>query len=206
MQTNVATARNVLLQTAPAGSWVIQTKINVSELTTSGEQAGLMLWQSEGTNNNTFAKVVWINKGGVWHFESFPTRASAGAWEQTADRSDFPTDVYMRIRSSGTGTYFAEGSLDGEDWQQIGSPITNLGNPSTMKVGLKVSNGSASTHGALFDYFRVDCSDRVPPTTTATSVPAAADGQLAWYKTAPTVTLIDRRGGLEHALPGRRQG
>ncbi len=41
------TARNVLLQRAPAGSWVISTKINTSELTNEGEQAGLILWQSE---------------------------------------------------------------------------------------------------------------------------------------------------------------
>ena len=42
---------------------MISTKLNVSELTNDGEQAGLVLWQSEGTNNNNFAKIVYINKG-----------------------------------------------------------------------------------------------------------------------------------------------
>ena len=57
-----ATAQNVLLQPAPAGTgWTATTKIGIADLSNSGEQAGLVLWQSENPNN--FAKVLFINKG-----------------------------------------------------------------------------------------------------------------------------------------------
>ncbi len=191
-QTN--TARNVLLQTAPAGSWVISTKINTSELTNEGEQAGLILWQSERsgtpvTGQNNFAKIVYINKGITRRFEYVSTRANGQDIQNSPEFTENPTEVYMRVSSNGTNRIIAEGSFDGETWTQIANPITPSNSTAPMRFGLKVSDGTASSNRAMFDYFRVDCSDRVPPQTTATTDPGAPNGNLGWYKSAPTVTL-----------------
>ena len=96
---------------------------------------------------------------------------------------------------NGSGTYIAEGSTNGEDWQQIAGAIDNLGNPETMKFGLKVSDNANTENYAAFDWFRVDCSDRVPPTTTA-KLPDTGIGKLGWWTTAPQVTLNADDGAL----------
>ncbi len=186
------TARNVLLQDAPSGSWQIQTKLDVSTLTNEGEQAGFILWQRE--NPNTFAKITYISKGTFSQYEWVATRngtaqISAGPQISTPDG-----DVWLRVSANGSGTYIAEGSTNGEDWQQIAGEITDLGDPETLKFGIKVSDTADSENYAAFDWFRVDCSDRVPPRTTATLPPI--DGKLGWYKTAPKVTLTADDGAL----------
>ena len=112
-----ASAQNVLLQEAPSGSWQIQTKLDVSTLTLEGEQAGFVLWQRE--NPNTFAKITYISKGTFSQYEWVATRnngqeISAGPQISTPDG-----DVWLRVSSDGEGTYIAEGSTNGEDWQQI---------------------------------------------------------------------------------------
>ena len=191
-----ATAQNVLLQPTPAGSWSVTTKLDVSTLTNSGEQAGLILWNKEGQGQNTFAKIVYINKGANRRFEYVATRDSAQDIQAGPEFTTTPSEVYLRVSANGSGTYIAEGSFDGEEWLPISIPITNLGDASTLKFGLKVSNNANSSNAALFDYFRVDCSDRVPPTTTATVSPDKPDGELGWYRQAPTVALTSTDGAL----------
>ncbi len=68
---------------------------------------------------------------------------------------------------------------------QNAGPITDVGDPSAMKVGIKISDNADSDHYAGFDFFRMDCSDRIAPTTTASLAPATADGKLGWYTSAP---------------------
>ena len=162
-----ANAQNVLLQDAPSGSWQIQTKLDVSTLTQEGEQAGFILWQAREPDTRSrrsptsrrarFAQYEWVaTRNGT-------AQISAGPQISTPDG-----DVWLRVSANGSGTYIAEGSTNGETWQQIAGDITNLGDPETLKFGLKVSDGTDSENYAAFDWFRVDCSDRVPPTTTAT--------------------------------------
>jgi glucose/arabinose dehydrogenase/type 1 glutamine amidotransferase len=183
-----ATAQNVLLQDAPDGSWQATTKLDVSTLTTAGDQAGFVLWNSE--NPNTFAKITYISKGTTQQFEWVGTRNNVSQISTGPSIPARPSDAYLRLSSNGSGTYIAEGSTDGETWQQIAGPITDIGTPGTVKVGLKVSNTQDSTtRYAGFDYFRVDCSDKIAPTTTATLDKAAPDGKLGWYSTAPKITL-----------------
>ncbi len=74
-----------------------------------------------------------------------------------------PREAYVRVRADGDGYYIAEGSVDGENWQQISVPIENLGDPEDLKIGLKVSAGDDAESRARFLYFRVDCSDRIAP-------------------------------------------
>ena len=179
---------------------MVQTKLDVTTLTDDGEQAGLILWNQE-TGPNTFAKIVYINKSTFRRFEYVATRSDAQDIQAGPEFPTTPDEVFLRVIANGAGTYYAQGSFDGEEWLDIAGPIANLGNPDTLKIGIKVSdNVSSTTHAALFDHFRVDCSDHVPPATKATLSPAAPDGQLGWYKTSPTVTLEatdDPLGGLE---------
>ena len=184
---NTATAKNVLLKDAPDEQWMVTTRMRVTELTDEGQQAGLVLWQGE--NPNTFAKIVYINKGTTRRFEYVATRDGAQDIQAGPTFSASAREAYLRVRTNGNGTYIAEGSLDGDEWMPIASPISGLGDPETLKVGIKASDGSASENAARFAYFRVDCSDRVAPETTASVSPGEPDGQLGWYRTAPTVTL-----------------
>ncbi|MDA0159761.1 DUF1080 domain-containing protein [Solirubrobacter ginsenosidimutans] len=183
-----ASAQNVLLQDAPDGSWQATTKLDVSTLTTAGDQAGFVLWTSE--NPNTFAKITYISKGTTQQYEWVATRNGASQISTGPSIPTRPTDAYLRLSANGAGTYIAEGSTDGETWQQISAPITDIGDPTKIKVGLKVSNTQDSTtRYAGFDYFRVDCSDKIAPTTTATLDEAKPDGELGWYTKSPEITL-----------------
>ena len=58
-----ATAKNILLQEAPDGPFMVTTRLDVRDLGEEGQQAGLVLWSEE--DPNTFAKIVFINKGDV---------------------------------------------------------------------------------------------------------------------------------------------
>ena len=72
-----ATAKNVLLKDAPDGPWVVTTRLDVRGLDESGQQAGLVLWSED--DPNTFAKIVYINKGDEGRrFEYVATREDAG--------------------------------------------------------------------------------------------------------------------------------
>ena len=160
-QTN--TARNVLLQRAPAGSWVISTKINTSELTNEGEQAGLILWQSERsgtpvTGQNNFAKIVYINKGITRRFEYVSTRNNGQDIQNSPEFTENPTEVYMRVSSNGTNRIIAEGSFDGETWTQIANPITPSNSTAPMQFGLKASDSA-----------RVDATARCSTTSGSTA-------------------------------------
>ena len=104
---------------------MISTKINISELTNEGEQAGLILWQSEGHRTaNNFAKIVYINKGITRRFEYVSTRNSGQDIQNSPEFTENPSEVYMRVSSNGTNRIIAEGSFDGETWTQIANPIT----------------------------------------------------------------------------------
>ena len=200
-----ATAKNVLLKPAPAeGNWTATTKFDASALDAEGQQAGLMLWSSE--NPNTFAKIVFIDKGTFEQFEYYTTVNGSAGVLQTQEVTNPPGDVYLRARSNGAGTIFAEWSYDGNEWNQLGAPITDQG--TVNRVGLKVSDNADAAVAARFDYFRVDCTDQVAPVTTATLNPANPDGELGWYLTEPTVTLTADDGvgdgveRIEYSLDG----
>jgi PKD repeat protein/type 1 glutamine amidotransferase len=183
-----ATAQNVLLQQVPSGrGWTATTKVGIADLSNSGEQTGLVLWQSENPNN--FAKVVFINKGNGtrWFEYVLTTNNGTVRLPNTGPLTNIPDDVYLRAVSNGQGTVTAEWSFDNEEWHPIGDPITELG--ADIKVGIKVSDNADSANAAHFDWFHFDCQDRAAPVTTAAVSPAEPDGELGWYATAPRITL-----------------
>ena len=189
-----ASAQNVLLQDAPFSPWVAETKLNVADLDSGGEQAGLMIWQSEDPNN--FAKVVFIHKpdGVEWVEYVLTTDGATRRLPNTGALGDIEGDVYLRAISNGTGTIVPQYSLDGQTWNPVGPVITELGGD--LRVGLKVSNGNDTAGVAHFDYFHVDCSDRAAPVTTASVDPEDPNGELGWYDTRPTIELDADDGDL----------
>jgi glucose/arabinose dehydrogenase/type 1 glutamine amidotransferase len=194
-----ASAKNVLLKDAPDEQWQANTRIAVGELTNEGQQAGFVLWSSE--NPNTFAKIVYINKGSFRRFEYVATRDGQADIQAGPTIEGTPREVFLRVRTNGGGTYIAEGSRDGETWERIAAPIADLGDPKDLRIGLKISDGDDSESAARFQYFRVDCSDRVAPETTAAVSPEHPDGALGWYTSAPRITLTADDG--PYAGPGR---
>jgi len=183
-----ATAQNVLLQPVPTDSgWSATTRVDISDLSNSGEQTGLVLWESENPNN--FAKIVFINKGGGsrWFEYVLTDNGSTVRLPNSGALDQIPDDVYLRATSNGAGTITVEYSLDGEEYKPVGPAITELG--TNLKVGLKISDNADSENEAHYDWFRVKCSDFAAPVTSATVAPAMPDGDLGWYATPPKVTL-----------------
>ena len=160
---DTATAKNVLLKDAPDGQWMVDhAPRRHASSARRASRPGLVLWNGE--NPNTFAKIVFINKGTSRQFEYVATR-NGGAGHP--GRADVPVGaargVRPRARRRRRAPTSPRASLDGETWQQIAAPIANLGDPTTLKIGLKVSDGADAENAARFLYFRVDCSDRIAP-------------------------------------------
>ena len=107
-----ATAKNVLLQDAPDGPFMVTTRLDVRDLGEEGQQAGLVLWNGE--DPNTFAKIVFINKGSFRQFEYVATRNDRRDIRVGPNFQTAPREAYVRVRADGEGFYIAEGSVDGE--------------------------------------------------------------------------------------------
>ena len=181
----------MLLQPAPpAGeTWAATTKLDVSDLTgPDGRQTGLVLWQRE--NPNSFAKIVFIHKpdGSEWFEYVLTTNNTTVRLPNSGAINNLPDEIYMRVVSDGESTLTPQYSVDGEDWNPIGEPITELG--MNVKVGLKISAGFGAPNVARYDWFRVDCADRAAPRTTAaiSGAPPTASSR-GKRRTPPTITL-----------------
>ena len=197
MSGGTASARNVLLQPAPAGPWTATTRIDTAELTTTGDQAGLLVWRSEAPNH--FAKVVYNRRSATeyWVERSNTRNGSTGFPGNDNGNSGnrpVPAASYIRITSDGAAnpTLQAEFSEDGAAWTPLrgGFQVEGSG---PLKFGLTYFQGDA-LRVAAFDYFRVTgataCGepDTATPVTTHTLNPAAASGS-GWFTAAPEVTL-----------------
>jgi glucose/arabinose dehydrogenase/type 1 glutamine amidotransferase len=206
MFANQATAKNVLLKDAPDGPWVVTTRLDVRGLSDEGQQAGLILWNGESPN--TFAKIVFINKGDTRRFEYVATRNGQADIQAGPTFATNPREAYVRVRANGGGLYVPEYSLDGESWAPIAKPIENLGDPDTVRLGLKISDNADADTAVRFLYFRVDCSDRFAPVSKASVDPERPDAEHGWYKSAPTVSLTaddGPKGGvakIEYSIDG----
>ena len=115
----------------------------------AGQQAGLVLWSDD--DPNTFAKIVFINKGADGRrFEYVATRDDEADIQAGPTLAGTPREVYLRVRADGGGRYIPEYSLDGEEWELISQPIEDLGAPDDLRFGLKQSAGAdADTRGAV---------------------------------------------------------
>ena len=174
MHGGAATASNVLLQNAPEGcAWSATARIDVSGMTATGDQAGLILWRSETPYLN-FSKIVYNRRGAnAWWVERSNTVAGAAAGTTNANLPDVPTHVYIRVNVSADGSVQPERSTDGTTWTPVGGAYS-VAEAGPLKVGLTFM-GANSVRRAAFDYFRVESQG---PCTAAAPVPGA--GGRSW--------------------------
>ena len=154
---------------------------------------------------------MFIDKGANSRFEHVATREGVRTDDDIQigpDVTGAPREAYVRVRADGAGPYIPEFSLDGEQWDAIAAPLEDLGDPDSIRFGVKAMSGADATAAARFLYFRVDCSDRVAPVSSASVSPAQPDGEHGWYAAAPTVTLSADDGAaggiarIEYAIDG----
>jgi len=159
-----ATAKNILLETAPAGDWTVVTKLT-GKPTANWAQAGLIVYQ----NDDNWVKMVRLyDNANVFQFAK--EIAGTFTFQEAAD-GIASTTSYLKIVKSGTN-YSGYYSSDGVNYTQVWtSQSVSL---STIKIGLISFAGTGLN--ADFDWIHVTTSaptatptnTAVPPTATPT--------------------------------------
>ena len=139
---------------APQGrarrQWMAARGSASRELTAEGQQAGPVLWNSERPEHVRQDRVHQQGRrpGG----SSTSRRATGDRYPAPARRSrGSPARRICGCATNGGGTYIAESSLDGETWQQIAGPITNLGDPEDDQGRHQVVGRRRPEQAARFD-------------------------------------------------------
>ncbi len=214
MTSSTQTSTNLFLRPAPEGPWTATTQMDLSEAKEQSNQAGLMLWRSEGppAEENTFAKIVanarttdpnapsqpswWVERYAVVDGSTSGLgNANAGFIEGL-----IPDTVHLRMTSTGgeeqtIRTYY---SLDGHQWKQFRTPFTLPADDEPLMIGVGVHRGENNPDGSVtFEHFRV-CSDAVDlahPVTSAETNPPP-DGRNGWHTTdAPVEVALSATDG-----------
>jgi PKD repeat protein len=170
-----ATATNVLLQNAPQGcAWTATTRIDVSGMTGTGDQAGLILWRSESPYNN-FSKVVFNRRSATtwWVERSNTVGGVAGGTTNTAT-TGVPQYVHIRVNVAADGTVQPERSTDGVTWTAVG-PSYSVAGSEPLKIGVAFFAGS-SLRRAAFDFFRVESQGECTPPPPCPELSAPEEG------------------------------
>ena len=156
---NDALASNTLLQDAPSGPWTVTTRLDTTQIDANGEQAGLVIWKSEGPN--TFSKIVAIQSGAGNHqFEHIVTQNGAVSPPipqsiTPAPGGQLPDQVLLRARYDGTNVIGEFSPDDGETWTLIGQDGHAAPLAAPLRVGLAAFRGSNGGGTASYDWFRV---------------------------------------------------
>lgn len=153
-------ARNLLLQEAPQGTYVLETKVSFSADSTF-HNAGLLYYQDD----DNFVNVA---KG---FYLGFPVALMM--WEEggnfvlrTVEIANNST-LYLRLNVFNSGSFTGEFSTDRMTWTSIATAAPAFPG-SAAKVGIKAANGegvnvSQRQIPARFDYFRVSTTVAVEP-------------------------------------------
>ncbi len=171
MHGGTANAFNVLLQNAPQGcAYTATTRIDVGELTATGDQVGMVLWRSETPYLN-FSKVVFNRRSATtWWVERSNTVAGAAAGTTNTAITGVPTHIYLRLNVSADGLVQPERSTDGTTWTAVGGAYS-VASHEPLKIGLAFF-GANSFRQAAYDYFRVESAgpcEPPPPCPAATA-------------------------------------
>ncbi|WP_433728814.1 ThuA domain-containing protein [Actinoplanes sp. CA-051413] len=187
---------NFVLQTAPAGDWTLQTKVDASLLDEQYQQAGLLVY---GDDDN-YVKLDFVadNAAGQPVSRRIEFRSEIGAAVQDPQpQAGSLTSAVWHLRLARVGnTYTAAYSADGTEWTTF-EPLTNAAVGATPKVGL-YSLGAAQTASktVAFDYFRISAED-ADTTAPVTAAKVSGTPVEGWYTGNVTVTLTaaDETGG-----------
>ena len=191
-----ATARNVVLQPAPAGGWTASARVGIAAVDEPGEQAGLVLWRAEAPLGNAFSTATFTrSSSGAPRFEAIHTDGSVAAIPLARSGTDAPAglppdaDVTLRLRSDGSRVTAAYSADDGASWTGIGEAARIGGE---VRVGV-LALGAAGT--ATFDDFTVSCGPRVE----LTSAPDRGAATLEMGINAALSDDVDDQHALELA-------
>ena len=179
-----ATAENVLLQDAPTGGWRATTEFNIGQINAQGEQAGIVLWKSEGppNENMAFGKIMFIQT------QDANTRVMESIWtdggglavpinDSRTPVPSLPADADVQLRLTSDGTFLTpEFSIDdGATWTQAGKTVRYDG---ALRVGLVAVQGASGNGGLVpFERFALDCGPAVSvaASTASGTAPLAVD-------------------------------
>jgi PKD repeat protein len=192
MYNGTSTAKNVVLQSAPAsGAWQAITKVKVPQ-GGSYEQGGLILFKDD----KNFAKAVLMDsEGSGWVVEfgqdiNGVANAPAGYRSAALPASVEANGLWLRMASDGTSLKAAY-SLDGVTWTDL-ALTRSLATLANSKVGLAGYHGNGQA--ISFDRFelKVGAQNTAPVIANATATPGTG--------TAPVtaqfgVTASDPEGG-----------
>jgi glucose/arabinose dehydrogenase/PKD repeat protein/type 1 glutamine amidotransferase len=189
--------RNFILQDAPEGDWVAETKLK-APLEHRYQLAGLLMYGDD--DNYAKADIVAYNAPGTaldLRAELAAEKGGSGVGGGDAiNIADTTESGYWWVQVTKVGTTYtaAVKSTAGASWTPIGSdgitydgPLNSLG---IMAIGPEQDEPVT----VEFDYFHLDSEEEPPadeaaPTTDITWDPAEADGEEGWYVTAPSFSL-----------------
>ncbi|TYC03947.1 DUF1349 domain-containing protein [Micromonospora sp. WP24] len=187
---------NFILQTAPAGDWTLETKVDGSQLNEQYQQAGLMVH----VDDDNYLKFDYIadNQPGQPVTRRIEFRSEIGGTVQNPqpEAANLTGSVWhLRLARSGD-TFTASYSADGATWTAL-TALTNSAVGATPKVGLfTLGANQTASKTAVFDYFRLttEVADETAPVTAATVTGTPVEG---WHTGPVTVTLAatDESGG-----------
>jgi len=197
------TAKNVVVQPAPDGSWTATAKISASALTENYHQAGLRVWAGD----DNWASIHMIYAGSGRDFE-FITEVNGTPRNEGADKlggipADSPLDYYVRIISDGENLTAAY-SYNGNTFTTVGRPVS-LATFANPKIGPTALSGDTATTVpvARFDWIRFDPdgsggggSEGIVDNFDGTELGAA------WSRVRPTQAAVVGSGTLQ--IPARR--
>ena len=146
-----ASAKNLILQPAPAGAWSATARITFNP-TENYHQAGLMLY---GDDQN-YAKLDLLWSGGrriefIREADGSPRNEAA---DSVAVPTGFPETFYLRLTSDGSNLTAAF-SADGEVFTPVGRPASLEGISDPHVGPFAFSNAAATVPEARFDWVRV---------------------------------------------------
>ncbi|MFF5174899.1 ThuA domain-containing protein [Micromonospora sp. NPDC000089] len=187
---------NFVLQTAPAGDWTIETKVDGSLLAEQYQQAGLIV-HADDDNYLKFDFIV-DNQTGQPVTRRLEFRSEVGGVVQDPQPqvNDLTSAVWQLRLTRAGNTFTASYSADGQTWQTLPA-LTSTAVGATPKVGLFTLGANAATSKtASFDWFRLSTKavDKAAPVTTAT---VSGTPTAGWHTGPVAVTLAakDEAGG-----------
>lgn len=142
--------KNLLLRTIPEGNFELETKLNFAPK--GNFQIGALVIYESGPNFVQFGRAFCgpcPAKDG-YYFDMFVDGVFGG--ENFATPITSGDTIYLRLRREGN-SYTGYGSLDGADWQVIGTHQTEM-NPGFVGLTAAQANGS-QPDPAQFDYFTI---------------------------------------------------
>ncbi|MEY2426808.1 MAG: cytochrome c, partial [Actinomycetota bacterium] len=169
-----ATTRNFILQQPTKADYVLETKVDVTQLNGGYAQGGILV-RADDDNYVKFDAISDVNNPKFNRIELRSEQAGAIQNPQPEVNSGFPAtvnDVWLRLTKTGT-SYKGEWSLDGSTWTAMAATVTNT--QTNAPFGLFTLGVQIADRVVGFEYLKVDGSTGCPPTEPENNAPVIGD-------------------------------